>query len=150
MAECSKADVGIRLEEAAQAWYQGLNWTANKVTDLLVIWGQEDTQQRLAMACFDEHMYQTPGAVQVHRLCLERCAQQGSVQDQVLWTEQACHQESQDIRAQVLHKLRHFHCDQTLTLEEAQAGRVALQQLVGEIREEQQLAWDSFEELCPL
>ncbi|KYO42630.1 hypothetical protein Y1Q_0000299 [Alligator mississippiensis] len=86
----------------------------------------------------------------MRRLRREQDARRDRIQEELLRAERARLREAQAFRQQVLAELRHFRRDQALAQEEAQAGRVALQQLVAEIRQEQQLAQDSYEELRQL
>ncbi|KYO28673.1 hypothetical protein Y1Q_0000834 [Alligator mississippiensis] len=92
----------------------------------------------------------TPGAIRMRRLRWRRRALRDSMQEEAFRAEWVRHREAQDFRAQVLRELRRFRRNQALALEEARAGRVALQQLVGEIQEKRQLARDGFEELRQL
>ncbi|XP_025051379.1 fibrous sheath CABYR-binding protein-like [Alligator sinensis] len=80
----------------------------------------------------------TPGAIRMRRLRWRRRALRDSMQEEAFRAEWVRHREAQDFRAQVLRELRRFRRNQALALEEARAGRVALQQLVGEIQEKRQ------------
>ncbi|KYO17926.1 hypothetical protein Y1Q_0011562 [Alligator mississippiensis] len=59
-------------------------------------------------------------------------------------------QEGKAYCQQVLAKFCPCCHDQALVLEDVWTRRVALKQLVAEIREKQKLAWDSYEELKQL
>ncbi|XP_019402546.1 PREDICTED: uncharacterized protein LOC109318005 [Crocodylus porosus] len=107
----------------------------------------EATVQRLEAA---QPVSGTPGAIRMRHLCRAQRTQRDGIQEELLRAERAHLREAREYRQQVLAEFCRSRHDQALFLEEVEAGRVALQQLVAKIMEERQLAQDSYEELRQL